>query len=69
MVELKGGIFLSVKELMILTGKTRYEYARKEHKAIRDALGKSKRKLTVKEYCEYEGVPRQEVVEVLNAYR
>lgn len=71
---LKGSIFLSVKELMILSGKdlmstSMYESTRREHQAIRDGIVKNKRKLTVKEYCKHEGISFEEVAEVLNRYR
>ena len=36
--QLKGSIFITVKELMILTGKNNYESCRREHQAIRDGF-------------------------------
>ena len=69
MVKLKGGIFLSVKDLQVLTGKTSYFSAWREYRAILDGFGGNKRKITVKEYSEHEGVDYAQVVEYLNEYR
>lgn len=56
-----NGIFLSVKDLMRLTGSHSYETTRQLHQAIRDSLGKNKRKLTVREYCLFEQIDFKEV--------
>lgn len=53
---MKGGIFLTAKDLMILTGSTNYSSCANLHRAIRDCIAKGKKKLTVKEYCEYEKI-------------
>jgi|GEM_PF-1270995 len=53
---MEGGIFLSIKDLMKLTGNDIYNNAQREHLGIRDALNKKDKKLTVKEYCEYEQI-------------
>ena len=66
---LKGSIYLTVKELQLLTGMVHYSSAYREHRAIRDALASEKQRLTVKEYCDYEKIPYGEVVEFLNRYR
>ncbi len=50
----EGGILLTVKDLMKITGSESYRGSAYLHKAVRDCLGKKGRKLTVKEYCEYE---------------
>jgi len=68
-IKLKGGIYITVKELMLITGKTNYKSAHREHIAIRDAIAAKKRKLTIKEYCQYEGVEEKEITEVLNKSR
>ena len=73
-IQLKGSLFITVKEIMTLTGKdhlskSQYENSRKSHKAIRDAISPNKRLLTVKEYCDYQGIPYFEVVEALNEFR
>lgn len=67
--ELKGGIYLSVKDLMIITGRTNYNSSQREHQTIRECIQANKRKLTVKEYCEYEGISYAEVVAILNKFR
>ncbi len=59
------GIFLTVKDLMRLTGSNSYEATRQLHKTIRNNIVKNKRKLTIKEYCKFEGIDYQEVMEFL----
>lgn len=69
MEQLKGGLLISSKEIQAITGFT-FKAAQKEHKAVRDALGKLKSKrLTVKEYCDYYEIDYQEIVSFLNPYR
>lgn len=68
-VKLKGSIFLSVKELMCLTGKSTYKSAQREHQAIRDAIKEGKRKLTIEEYCDFEKIKKIEVICMLNKLR
>ena len=73
-VKLKGSIFLSVKELMILTGRdlmssSQYESARREHQSVRDSLGNNKKRLTVREFCSYEKININEVIQELNKTR
>lgn len=53
---------------MRLNGTDNYKSAQREHQAIRDALSKtqttsidSKKKLTVKEYCNYMQLDYQEI--------
>ena len=68
------GIFLSIKDLMLITGSDSYNSTQREHAALRAALetdkvntkkkhaGKrGKRKITIKEYCEYELLDFEEV--------
>lgn len=55
------GIFLTVKDLMLLTGCNNVTSAQRSHKTIRDCLRKNKRKLTIKEYCNYEGLKFDEI--------
>ncbi len=66
--QLKGGIFITPKEIQILTNHS-FRRSQVEHQSIRDALGKKGKRLTVKEYCEYEQLDYQEVVAALNPYR
>ena len=51
-----GGIFLTVKDLMKITGSNSYNASSQLHRTIRDVLGKSGGKLTIKEYCIYENI-------------
>ncbi len=53
---IQGGIFLTVKDLMKLTGNTNYNSTGNQHRAVRDAMGKRKQKITVREYCEFEKI-------------
>jgi hypothetical protein len=54
---LKEGIFLTVKDLMRLTGGKNYNSTNNQHRAIRDSLSsRKKRKLTIHEYCMYEQI-------------
>jgi hypothetical protein len=63
------GIFITVKDLMVLHGSDSYESMRRQHKAVRDALtsktkkdaGKIKPYLTIKEYCRYMDLNLEEV--------
>lgn len=59
------GIFLEIKQLMQLTGTNSYKSAQKQHKTIREAIAPGKRKLTIREYCQYEGLNYDEVIAVL----
>lgn len=68
---MNAGLFLSVKDLMVLSGIENYDAARKEHAYIRMSLCKSsrviinkriaKRKLTISEYCKYMGLDFVEI--------
>lgn len=68
MESLKGGLLITAKDIEIITGHN-ISYATKEHQAVRDALGKKTKKLTVKEYCDYCELDYQEVIHHLNKYR
>ena len=65
---LKGGIFITAKEIQILNGGA-INNARIEHRVIRDSLGIKSKRLTVMAYCDYWGVEYQTVVSYLNPYR
>ncbi len=55
------GIFLTVKDLMRLTGSDNEASTARAHRAIRDAIAKDKHKITVKEYCQYEKLDFKEI--------
>jgi hypothetical protein len=59
---MEGGIYLTIKDLMQLTGSDSYKSTAKSHKTIRDCLASDKRKLTIKEYCDYEGLNFSEIL-------
>lgn len=68
-MQIKGSIFITVKEIQILNGSPSYEVARREHQKVRKLLNKKRKYLTVKEYCEYFEISYETVVEYLNHYR
>ena len=68
MERLKGGIFITPKEIQELTGLS-LNKAQQEHQTIRDALGKTTKRLTVREYCEYHKLNLEEVIDYLNPHR
>jgi type IV secretory pathway VirB4 component len=68
MEQLKGGILISPKDIQIITGLSNNRASR-EHQAIRDALGKTCKRLTIKEYCDYNQLNLEEVITYLNANR
>lgn len=54
-------IFIYIKDLQTLTGKT-YKASQNNYQQIKDALKKkSNQHLTIKEYCDYEGISETEV--------
>ena len=58
-------IILCCSDLELITGKSQ-KTCLKLIQTIKDALDKKKhQKLTIKEYCEYEGIQYEEVVEAL----
>ena len=62
---MEGGIFLTVKDLMKLTGSSNYNSCANLHRAIRDSIADGKRKLTIKEYCDHEKIDFAYVWQVL----
>jgi hypothetical protein len=68
MEELKGGIYITPKDIQILKG-CAINAARREHLTIRDALGKSKNYLTIFEYCTYCEVEPTDIIRYLNQFR
>ena len=53
---MNGGFFFTIKDLMQVTGNDNYSSCANQHKIIRECIQKGKRKITIKEYCEYEGI-------------
>ncbi len=62
---MEQGIFLTIHDLLRLTGGNNIKSAQRTHKAIRDAYSKTKRKLTIKEYCEHEDLNYTEIYNFL----
>lgn len=63
--KLKGGTLITARDILLITGKTSLNGAYIEHRQVRDALGKKKNRLTVKEYCEYWELNLEEILEFL----
>jgi len=68
-MQIKGSIFITVKEIQILNGSPSYEVARREHQKVRKALNKKGKYLTIKEYSSFFEIPFDEVVEFLSHCR
>ncbi len=62
---METGIFISIRDVMVLLGNNRYNTALEYHLSVRDALGKSKKRITIKEFCEYEQLDFDYVWQVL----
>lgn len=65
---LKGGIYISSKDIQVLNGGS-LRQAQRECRAILDALQLQSNKLTVKAYCKYLDLDYDEVVRHINQYR
>lgn len=68
MVQLKGGIFITAKEIGLVTG-LHIRNAQKEHQTIRDTFGSKGRKVTIRQFCQYNELDMEEIIEFLNRYR
>ncbi len=68
-MKLKGGILITVKDIMLITGKCHERSAQREHQTIRDSLGKSGSRLTIQEYCDYWDLDYLEIAKFLNDNR
>ena len=51
-----NGIFLSIKDLMRITGSSNYNSCANHHRALRDRICKEKKKITIHEYCEHDKI-------------
>jgi hypothetical protein len=69
MEKLRGGIFISPKDIQNLYGWQNIRSAQREHQSIRDALGIGNGLLTLKQFCEYKNLNEEEVISYLNPYR
>ncbi|MBA2613945.1 MAG: hypothetical protein H0U95_18425 [Bacteroidetes bacterium] len=50
-----GGIFITVNDVQVLLGCERYATAWAYYNSVRDAINKKhSKKITIKEFCEYE---------------
>lgn len=68
MEKLKGSIFISAKDIMVLNDCSE-STAKREHRTIRDTLGIKHGKLTVKQYADYWSIDYDLVVFKVNEYR
>lgn len=62
-------MLLTPRDIQMITGMSDLSAAQRTHLAIRDALGKTAKYLTIKEYCEYCEIDYKETVEFLNDNR
>lgn len=69
MMKIRGGMLLSVRDIELITGITNGRSAQREHLTIRDALGKTSKRLSIKEYCDYWGLNYEETAQFLNDNR
>lgn len=61
------GIYADVKDVQIIRGYAFYQTAWEHYQTIKESLGKKpKQKLTVKEFCEYEGITVQDFYKIIN---
>lgn len=65
---LKGSVFITAKEIQILTNCTR-AHSFKEHQAIRDAFGIKSKRLLLHKYIEYIGADAKYIIDIINKYR
>lgn len=68
-MKIKGGHFLTPRDIQLITGNISERSAQKEHLAIRTALGKKSKRLTIKEYCDYWEINYNETAIFLNDNR
>jgi hypothetical protein len=68
-MKLKGGILITARDIMLITGTMNEDTATREHRTIRDSLGKVNKRLTVQEYCRYWDLNFEDIVEFLNLNR
>ncbi len=69
MEQLKGGVHITPKDILVLYGWHSLRSAQREHRRIRDALGIGKGLLTVKQFCSYKKLDVEEVISYLNPFR
>ena len=68
-MKIKGGMLITPRDIQLITGSNCDNSSRREHRTVRDALGKKSKRLSIKEYCDYWELDFQETVEFLNANR
>lgn len=68
-MKIKGGILITPKDIMLLTGINCERTAQKEHLTIRDSLGITTKRLTIKKYCDYWEMDYEEVANFLHHNR
>lgn len=67
--QLKGGMLITGRDIQLITGTTSENSAWREHRQVRDALGKKGRRLSIKEYCSYWELDLNETIEFLQNNR
>lgn len=69
MERLKGGMFITPKDIQIIHGWQNLRTAQQEHQSVRDALGLMPHMLTVKQYCTFKELDLEEVISYINPFR
>lgn len=59
---------MTIQDLMELTGLTNYSYAARKHRAIRNAIHKGKKLLSIREFCDHSGENYDFVLSVLRPF-
>lgn len=67
--KLHGGMFITATDVQLITGTSCMNTARREHRRIRDSLGKCKGRLSIKAYCDYWEIDLQETLDFLRNNR
>ena len=68
MERLKGGLFITPKDIRLIRGCT-LDKASREHLAVREALQVKKGCLTVRQYCKYNDLDLEDVINHINPFR
>lgn len=68
-MKIKGGILITPRDIMLITGADCERSAQKEHLAVRDSLNIKNKRLTIKQYCVYWNFDYTEIIQFLNDNR
>jgi hypothetical protein len=68
-LKIKGGMLITPRDILLITGGSCTNSAYREHLQVRDALGKKSKRLSIKAYCDYWELDYEMTVAFLNANR